>query len=60
MSFEMENSELGHMMLNPKFFAAQIQIQIPIPNKYFVCGYKGLVFCRNNGRIMENMDKGLI
>ena len=23
------------------------------------CGYKGLVFCRNNGRIMENMEKGL-
>ena len=22
-------------------------------------GYKGLVFCRNNGWIMENMDKGL-
>ena len=21
--------------------------------------YKGLVFCRNNGRIMENMEKGL-
>ena len=23
------------------------------------CGYKGSVFCRNNGWIMENMDKGL-
>jgi hypothetical protein len=23
------------------------------------CGYKGLVVCRNNGWIMENMDKGL-
>ena len=22
-------------------------------------GYKGLVFCRNNGWLMENMDKGL-
>ena len=33
--------------LNPQFFAAQIQISI------------GLVFCRNNGWIMENMDKGL-
>ena len=21
--------------------------------------YKGLVFCRNNGRLLENMDKGL-
>ena len=30
-----------------------------IPNKYLGCGYKGLVFCRNNGWIMENMDKGL-
>ena len=30
--------------LNPKFFAAQIQIQIPIPNKYLGCGYKDLVF----------------
>ena len=23
------------------------------------CEYKGLVFCRNNGSIMENMDKEL-
>ena len=23
------------------------------------CGYKGLVFCRNSGWIMENMNKGL-
>jgi hypothetical protein len=29
------------------------------PNKYLGCGYEGLVFCRNNGRLMENMDKGL-
>ena len=28
------------------------QIQIPIPNKY-------LGFYRNNGWLMENMDKGL-
>jgi hypothetical protein len=35
------------------------QIQIPIPNKYLGCGYKGLVFCRNNACIIENMDKGL-
>ena len=26
---------------------------------YLGCEYKGLVFCRNNGWIMENMDKGL-
>ena len=32
---------------------------MPIPNKYLGCGYKGLVFCRNNGWLMENMDKGL-
>ena len=43
--------------LNPQFFAAQIQILIP--NKYLGCGYTDLGFCRNNGWIMENMDKGL-
>ena len=32
------------------------QIQIPIPNEYLGCGYKGLVFCSNNGWLMENMD----
>ena len=42
--------------LNLKFFEAQIQI--PLPNKYLGVGYKGLV-CRNNGWIMENMDKEL-
>ena len=31
----------------PNFFVAQIQI--PIPNIYLGFGYKGLVFCRNNG-----------
>ena len=30
-----------------------------IGNKYLRCRFKGLVFCRNNGWIMENMDKGL-
>ena len=45
--------------LNLKFFASQIQI--PLPNRYLGVGYKGLVFCRNNGWLMENMrmDKGL-
>jgi hypothetical protein len=38
---------------------AKSQIQIPIPNKYFGFGHKGLGFCRNNDRIMENIDKGL-
>ena len=41
--------------LNPYFFVAQIQILIP--NKYLGCGYKGLLFCRNNGWITENMDQ---
>ena len=36
-----------------------VPIQIPITNNYLGCGYKALVFCRNNGGIMENMDKGL-
>ena len=35
------------------------QIQIPIPKKYLGFGYKSKVFCRNNGWLMENMDKGL-
>ena len=39
------------------FFEAQIQI--PIPNKCLRFGYKGLVFCRNNGWLVENVDKGL-
>ena len=29
------------------------------PQKILGFGYKGLVFCRNNGWLMENMDKGL-
>ena len=39
--------------LHPKF-KSQSQI-----HKYLGCGYKGLVFCKNNGCLMENMDKGL-
>ena len=31
----------------------------PDPKKYLGCGYKGLVFCRNTGCIMEKMDMGL-
>ena len=30
----------------------------PKSNKYLGCGFKGF-FCRNNGGIIENMDKGL-
>ena len=48
------NTDYRHTMA---YFAAQIQI--PIPNKNLGFGYKGLVFCRNNGWLMENMDKGL-
>ena len=33
--------------LNLKFLVAEIQV--PLPNKYLRVGYKGLVFCRNNG-----------
>ena len=34
-------------------------MQIPTPNEYLGFGYKGLVFCRNNDWLMENMDKEL-
>ena len=47
----------GHMVAKSLIFAAQIQI--PIPNKCFRLRYKGLVFGRNNGWLMKNMDKGL-
>ena len=43
------HTDYGHMMAAKSFFAAQIKIQIPIPNRYLGFGYKGLVFCRNNG-----------
>ena len=49
--------EFSFILINslwPKFkFKSQCQINI------LGCGYKGLVFCRNNGWIMRNMDKGL-
>ena len=44
--------------LNPWFFATQIKIQIP--NKYLGFEYKGLFFCRNDGWLIENMNKRLI
>jgi hypothetical protein len=31
----------------------------PNSNKYLGCGYKGLLFCRNNDWIIENMGNGL-
>ena len=37
---------------------SQIQIQIPIPNKYLLFGYKGLVFCRINGWLMGKHGQG--
>jgi hypothetical protein len=43
--------------LNFKLFA--VQIQIPLPNEYMWVGYKSLVFCRNNGWMIKNMDKVL-
>ena len=49
------SSDYEHGRLNPYFFVAQIQIQIPY--KYLRCGCKGLGFCRNNGWVIENMDK---
>ena len=51
------HTEYGHT--KAKSLILCTQIQIPIPNKYLGCWYKGLVFCRNNGWIMESMDKGL-
>ena len=41
--------------LNLKFFAAQIQITLP----NLGVGCKDLVFCRNNGWIMKNIEKEL-
>ena len=41
--------------LNPKFFAAQIQIPIPA-NKYLGSEYKGLVFCRNDEKHGQGTD----
>ena len=34
-------------MLNPQFFAAQIKIQTPIPNKKLECGYKARIYLPN-------------
>ena len=44
-------TDYGHTMLNPQFFAAQIQI--PAPNKYLGFGHEDLV-CRNNGLFIEH------
>ena len=52
-SFSTRTTDTGR--LNLYIFAAKIQI--PIPNNLLVCEYKGLVSCRNNDLMMENMDK---
>ena len=56
-TYRTENTTTNTRRINPRFFAVQIQIQIT--NRYLGCGCKNLVFCRNNGWIMEKMDKGL-
>ena len=45
--------------LNPEFFVAQIQIQIPIPNKYLGLEYKGSFFCRNKWLINGKHEQGI-
>jgi hypothetical protein len=45
------NTDYGHTM-------AKSLIQIPILNRYLGFGYKGLAFCRNNGWLMKNINKG--
>ena len=56
-------TDYGHTMAKSLLLCGpnsnSIQIQIPIPNKYLVFGYKVLFFCRYNCWLMENMDKGL-
>ena len=42
----------------PLLFAAQIQI--PVPNKYLGCGYKGLFFCKNNVKLTAVLKWRLI
>ena len=42
-------TDYGHT--KAKYLILYGPFQIPIPNKYLECGYKGLVFCRNNGWI---------
>ena len=49
-------TDCGHMMAKSQM-SLRPKIQIPIPNKYLEFGYKGLVFWRNNGWLMEKMGK---
>ena len=41
------------------YFLKKLSLYIPILNIYLGFGYKGLVFCRCNGWLMENIDRGL-
>ena len=52
----LQTMDYGHTMAKSLIFATQIQI--PIPSKYLRFEYKGLVFCRNNGWLLEKTDKG--
>ena len=51
-----QRTDYGHTMAKSLILCGQNSN----PNKYLGFGYNGLVFCRNNGSLMENMDKGLI
>ena len=51
-----EFTDYGHT--KAKSLILWAQIQIPIPNIYLECGYKGLVFCKNNGWIFGKHGQG--
>ena len=52
------STDYGHMIA--KFLILCDQNSNPNPKYWYLgFGYKGLVFCRNNGSLMEKMDKGL-
>ena len=55
------NTDYGHMKAKSLILCGPNSNSNPNPNpnKYLGFGYEGLVFCRNNGLLMENMDKGL-
>ena len=57
-SYYGNNTDYGHTKAKSLILCSPAQIQISIPYEYLECGYKGLFFCRNNGWIMEIMDKG--
>ena len=54
------STDYGHTMAKSLILCSpNSNSKIPIPKNYLGFGYKGLVFCRNNGWLMKNMDKGL-